>query len=183
MVDLAGHLTAPVGTSAWDPGAAAAYRTRWSTLCLRLLSHGGAAVVPPASPDPYLEALLDGGLVALRSIPAPGWARSSGANSADLWIFGVAHTVATGYALDDGGLWRQHAWAVTGDGGERIMLETTSVRRLYFGIELSGSAALGFARANDPGTLDDVLATGYTLRTIHLWSALEGTPSTAARTS
>ena len=183
MVDLAGPRTARDGSGAPDPGVASEYRTRWSTLCRMLLDHGGAAVVPPASPEPYLEELLTGELVTLPSIPAPGWARSSGANSADLWIFGVAHTVATGYALDDAGLWQQHAWAVTGDGDDRVMLETTTVHRTYFGIELSGSAALRFARANDPGTLDDVLATGYTLRTIHLWSALESTPSTAARPS
>ncbi len=180
MVDLAGHLTARDSRIAPERAAAAGYRTRWSRLCLTLLGHGGTAVVPPASADPYLEALLSGDLVTLRSIPAPGWARSSGANSADLWIFGVAHTIATGYALDDGGVWRRHAWAVTGDGDDRIILETMTGRQRYFGIELSGAAALEFARDNDPGTLDDVLATGYTLRTIHLWSALESSPSPVA---
>ena len=82
MVDLAGHRTARDSSGARGPGAASEYRTRWSTLCRTLLGHGGAAVVPPASPDPYLEELLAGDLVTLRSIPAPGWARSSGANSA-----------------------------------------------------------------------------------------------------
>ncbi len=183
MVDLGGHLTPHDRTSAPRPDAAVEHRSGWSTLCLSLLSHGGAAVVPPASPEPYLEELLRGDLIALRSIPAPGWARSSGANSADLWMFGVAHTIATGYALDDGGLWRQHTWAVTGDGDDRMILETATGHQLYFGIELSGAAALGFARANDPGTLDDLLATGYSLRTIHLWTALESMRTTAARTS
>ena len=151
------------------------YCTQWSTLCRTLLAHGGALVVPPPGPDIYLDALLTGETFADRRVPAPGWAGSSCANSADLWIFGVAHTIATGYALGDDGLWRQHTWALTGDGQDRAILETTTSREQYFGVALTGADALAFARASDPGTLEEVLATGYTLRTVHLWSAMEPT--------
>jgi hypothetical protein len=155
------------------------YLTQWSTLCRTLLHHGGTLVVPPSEPDTYLGALLDGVTFTDRCIPAPGWAGTSHANSADLWIFGVAHTIVTGYALGDDSLWRQHAWALTGDGPDREILETTTAREQYYGIELTGADALAFARASDPGTLDEVLATGYTLRTLHLWSVLEPeTPAT-----
>jgi hypothetical protein len=155
------------------------YRAQWSALCRTLLAHGGALVVPPPEPDIYLDALLTGDTFTERRVPAPGWAGSSCANSADLWIFGVAHTIATGYALGDDGLWHQHTWALTGDGPDRAILETTTSREQYFGIALTGADALAFARASDPDTLEEVLATGYTLRTLHLWSVLEPTAQPA----
>lgn len=154
------------------PNAPEGYAAQWSALGDLLLQHGGTLVVPPFAPDPYLGALLTGHLFTDSSITAPGWSGSSHANSTDLWIYGVAHTIATGYAMGSDGFWRRHTWALTGDGTGQMLLETTTVRELYFGIELTGADALAFARASDPDTLDEVLATGYTLRTIHLWSAM-----------
>jgi hypothetical protein len=52
--------------------------------------------------------------------------------------------IATGYALSDDGLWRQHSWDVLRDG----ILETTKARQKYFGILRQGKAADHFAKAN-----------------------------------
>ena len=53
--------------------------------------------------------------------------------------------VATGYALSNDGLWRQHTWGVMRDG----VLECTEERRKYFGILLQDSAADYFASCNN----------------------------------
>lgn len=65
-------------------------------------------------------------------------------NVASLWkspkrrIIGVA----TGYALSEDGLWRQHSWGVLRDG----LLETTERRDKYFGILLQASGADRFSQ-------------------------------------
>jgi len=68
-------------------------------------------------------------------------------NVAFLWTkrkFGIVG-IATGYALTDDGLWRQHSWGILRDG----VLETTEARLKYFGIVLQGERADFFA-ANNP---------------------------------
>jgi hypothetical protein len=52
--------------------------------------------------------------------------------------------IATGYALSDDGLWRQHSWGILRNG----ILETTEVRIRYFGILLQDTRADEFAEAN-----------------------------------
>ncbi len=65
-------------------------------------------------------------------------------NVASLWkspkrgIIGVA----TGYALSEDGLWRQHSWGLLRDG----VLETTERRDKYFGILLQGPGADHFSQ-------------------------------------
>ena len=67
-------------------------------------------------------------------------------NVAAIWKsrkFGIV-AVATGYALSEDGLWRQHSWGILRDG----VLETTEARVKYFGILLQGSRADHFAEFN-----------------------------------
>ena len=52
--------------------------------------------------------------------------------------------IATGYALSDDGLWRQHTWGILRDG----ILETTEARIEYFGLLLQGERADEFAASN-----------------------------------
>ncbi|HEX7958941.1 MAG TPA: hypothetical protein VF493_03430, partial [Terriglobales bacterium] len=60
--------------------------------------------------------------------------------------FGIV-AIATGYALSEYGLWRQHSWGILRDG----VLETTKTRLKYFGIVLQGGEADFFASSNSPG--------------------------------
>jgi hypothetical protein len=49
--------------------------------------------------------------------------------------------VATGYALSDDGLWRQHSWGMRRD----AIIETTEARVLYFGFLMQEADANSFA--------------------------------------
>lgn len=81
-------------------------------------------------------------------------------NIAAIWKFqrpSIA-SIATGYALSEDGLWRQHSWGILQEG----LLETTKERRRYFGILLNSSAADHFAECNpyptkDPQAINDAL--------------------------
>ena len=67
-------------------------------------------------------------------------------NVAAVWKsrrFGIIG-VATGYALSEDGLWRQHSWGLLRDG----VLETTEARLNYFGILLQNAGADYFAERN-----------------------------------
>jgi hypothetical protein len=67
-------------------------------------------------------------------------------NIASVWTkrkFGIVG-IATGYALSDDGLWRQHSWGILRDG----VLETTQTRQKYFGIVFQGERADFFAASN-----------------------------------
>jgi hypothetical protein len=70
-------------------------------------------------------------------------------NVADLWRGKRKRSriiaIATGYALSDDGLWRQHSWALTNSG----IIETTEPRVRYFGVTLSGQAANIFCGNNE----------------------------------
>ncbi len=67
-------------------------------------------------------------------------------NVASIWTqkkFGIVG-VATGYALSDDGLWRQHSWGILREG----LLETTEARLKYFGVVFQGEKADFFAFSN-----------------------------------
>ena len=64
-------------------------------------------------------------------------------NSAYLWEKKPkTRKIATGYALSDDGMWRQHSWVVELINGETIIVETTEPRVLYFGFVLSEEECL-----------------------------------------
>jgi hypothetical protein len=117
---------------------------RLKTILLRL---GGEFLVAPQKPDRDVPALIARGFImsgpmSLRVMKA----NSCHQNVASIWRshrFGIVG-VATGYALSDDGLWRQHSWGVLRSG----VLETTEERTKYFGILHQGAEADHFAECN-----------------------------------
>jgi hypothetical protein len=114
-----------------------------------LLGLGGEFLVATQTPDDFVATLLECGFLIEGPITtymmAPG---SCHRNVATLWKQrqqGIV-AIATGYALSDDGLWRQHSWGILRDG----LLETTEERSKYFGIVLQGLEADLFA-ANELG--------------------------------
>jgi hypothetical protein len=112
-----------------------------------LLKFGGDFIVAPPKQDPDVPRLLQCGF--LMSGPIlfkPMKASTCHQNVSAIWGKGRKGLVgvATGYALSEDGLWRQHSWGVMRDG----VLESTEKRLKYFGILLQESAADHFASCN-----------------------------------
>lgn len=114
-----------------------------------LLGLGGDFVVATQNPDDFVTTLLECGFLIDGPITTYKMAPSScHRNVATLWKQrqqGIV-AIATGYALSDDGLWRQHSWGILRDG----VLATTEQRSKYFGIVLQGLEADLFA-ANELG--------------------------------
>ena len=112
-----------------------------------LLKIGGEYLVAPPKFDPDIPMLLRNGFVMSGEIKAKIMRTSMcHQNVAAAWRnhkTGVV-AIATGYALSDDGLWRQHSWGILRYG----ILETTEVRIRYFGILLQDARADEFAEAN-----------------------------------
>jgi hypothetical protein len=110
----------------------------------KLLQIGGTHLVPPEEPDPDLEDLLKHGYIIGGTVRFEEMAENSCHwNVAALWLQKKQElvAVATGYALSDDGLWRQHSWGMQ-DGA---ILETTEPRTRYFGLRMEGAEANSFA--------------------------------------
>lgn len=121
-----------------------------------LLGYGGRHLV--CLPDAQMQRLIDEGIVMRgRALMRRGKPSSCHENVA--WMWGNNHRdyrIATGYALSDDGLWRQHSWLINSDG--RIV-ETTEKRVLYYGYMLSIDEAARFAFSNLPRQrADEVMA-------------------------
>ena len=83
-------------------------------------------------------------------------------NAAKLWYDSESVIrIASGYALSEDGIWRQHSWGID---GERIV-ETTAERSLYFGFEHDFDESLAFTLSNPP---------------TFLWKALGKSPGVTA---
>ena len=113
-----------------------------------LLQLGGDSIVaPPRTPDQDVSSLLKSGFVTSGPITLKVMKSSScHQNIAAVWTkkrFGIVG-IATGYALSEDGLWRQHSWGILREG----VLETTEAREKYFGIVLQGEKADFFAFSN-----------------------------------
>jgi len=112
-----------------------------------LLRFGGEYLVAPPKPDQDLPMLLEQGFLIAGPTKLKMMKSSScHQNVACVWTkrrFGIVG-IATGYALSEDGLWRQHSWGILRDG----VLETTEVRLKYFGIVLQGERADFFAASN-----------------------------------
>lgn len=115
-----------------------------------LLRLGGDSLVAPPKPDQDIPTLLEHGFITSGPITLKVLKSSScHQNVASIWTkkkFGIVG-IATGYALSDDGLWRQHSWGILRDG----VLETTKTRLKYFGIVLQGEQADFFAASNSTG--------------------------------
>ena len=66
-------------------------------------------------------------------------------NCAQLWINKPdTYKIATGWALSNDGIWRQHSWLLK----RNAIIETTEPRTMYYGIVLDFEAAANFSCAN-----------------------------------
>ena len=109
----------------------------------KLLSFGGKEIVPREEPD--LSKIVKRGklfknkakLTKLRMI-------SCHTNAVELYAT-KGYKIATGWALSDDGLWRQHSWCI--DSGNNIV-ETTKRRKKYFGFVLMQKEAKKFYHEN-----------------------------------
>ena len=124
-----------------------------------LLALGGKRFCPPLGFEYDLEALLKSGFI----IPGPPaiikkiQSHACHRNVADTWRknnHGGLVAIATGYALSDDGIWRQHSWGLMPTG----ICETTVPRDKYFGTLLFDEKAERFASCNDhvPELLDQI---------------------------
>jgi len=114
-----------------------------------LLEFGGEFLVAPRKPDADIPSLLERGFLMYGPIKMQIIKSSScHQNVSAVWTDRPRRIVgiATGYALSDDGLWRQHSWGLLRD----AILETTETRLKYFGILLQGKAADHFAISNPP---------------------------------
>ena len=107
----------------------------------RLLSIGGEMVVPRREPDQ--DKILSWGRLwngdkvrVVSGVPC-----NCHGNVAGLWRKNPKrYRIATGWALSDDGLWRQHSWIIDG----RTLIETTTPREKYFGFVLTPLEAQQF---------------------------------------
>ncbi|XHH08864.1 MAG: hypothetical protein ACFCUE_15065 [Candidatus Bathyarchaeia archaeon] len=106
----------------------------------RLLSLGGDWVA--LQPEPDLEMLLEKGqLFKGKVVMKPMTACKCHRNCAKIWGDNLkTYRIATGWALSDDGIWRQHTWLMK----NAFIVETTSVRILYYGVVLDVIAANSF---------------------------------------
>jgi hypothetical protein len=111
------------------PGYAAKFR-RLSKL-MRAAA-GGEEVVPHLEPDGFIDHLLKNGKLLQPAAVVMKRMKASDChgNAATLFRAGKG-VIATGYALDADGLWRQHSWVL--DKKDRV-IETTVRRVAYYGI-------------------------------------------------
>lgn len=111
----------------------------------RLLLFGGDWVALQFEPD--LESLLDegklihGNVVFNRMEPC-----KCHKNCAQIWDrYPKIYKIATGWALSEDGIWRQHTWLME----EKTIIETTERRLLYYGIVLGDAEANNFWLINN----------------------------------
>ncbi len=102
----------------------------------KLLSIGGKCVilVPTGSRFYKLDDLLDRGQEwdGKKSLLRRGSECHCHENAGRYWAASMGHLkIASGYALSDDGMWRQHSWNLRADG---YVLESTEPRLKYYGI-------------------------------------------------
>lgn len=91
-------------------------------LKLLLLRFGGDFIVAPQKPDPDVPRLLESGFL----MSGPITMELMNDNKCHQNVAAVWNTrkpnivgIATGYALSEDGLWRQHSWGILRDGYSR----------------------------------------------------------------
>lgn len=120
-----------------------------SRLARAMLGFGGTTMVSRGA-DPDEAAILAKGQLwpGRDALLVKGRPCACHENSSELWeTFQDSLVLATGYALSDDGLWRQHSWCVEGVGKHRV-IETTTRRLLYLGFAMTAEEAVTFHRSN-----------------------------------
>lgn len=122
-----------------------------------LVNNGGEMVCfPPIEED--IEKLLSRGQfwTAKDCKFSKGRQSACHENSSLLWEANQEKLfLATGYALSNDGLWRQHSWCIqnTKEGNPKV-IETTEPRELYYGFVMTLSETEDFGYDNTFGGLD-----------------------------
>jgi hypothetical protein len=106
----------------------------------RLLSVGGDWVA--LEPEPDLVSLLEKGrLIKGRVILKRMSPHNCHKNCCELWEKNPKTCrIATGWALGDDGIWRQHTWLIKG----KVIIETTEPGTQYYGFVLENKEAISF---------------------------------------
>lgn len=143
---------------AWGPGYSGPekYASDESEIMRRLLDFGGYAVVM-AWHESDAEAILERGQLWYgdRIIMQKGEPSQCHTNSAMLWEANKSRTLegpyreelalATGYAMSEDGLWRQHSWCVLRTPARVKVVETTVLKVAYYGFVMTHAEAERFA--------------------------------------
>jgi len=120
----------------------------------RLLTFGGEEVCLPASEQDLQDIMKRGQFwYGDRIVFMEGLPSQCHFNSAHLWNENRDNPnatlhLATGYALSDDGMWRQHSWLVLERNDMNKIVETTEPRLAYFGFIFTVSEAEEFYEAN-----------------------------------
>lgn len=70
-------------------------------------------------------------------------------NSSLIWMSNKdKYRIATGYALTEDGMWREHTWLIENKPRQNKVIETTSKRILYFGFVLTKEECESFYENN-----------------------------------
>ena len=109
----------------------------------RLLLIGGEEIVPREEPD-LNKIIKRGKLFKAKAILTKLRMTSCHTNAAELFAT-KDYKIATGWALSDDGLWRQHSWCFD---SKNNIVETTKRRKKYFGVVLMQKEAKKFYREN-----------------------------------
>lgn len=120
-----------------------------------LVAMGGEEVCLPGY-EPDLEKIIARGQLWGRSdmVMRGGQPSHCHSNSAFLWESSQDRmALATGFALSDDGVWRQHTWCIEPAATRARTVETTERRELYFGFVMTLAETLKFAATE----LDQVL--------------------------
>lgn len=116
----------------------------------RLLSFGGQQVSMPYTEDD-LESIMTRGQLWYgdRTRMIKGEMSQCHKNSCALWELNKnLLMIATGYALSDDGMWRQHSWLVHIKPRKNKIIETTTPRVAYFGFVMTEEEAYEFCEWN-----------------------------------
>ena len=116
----------------------------WTKLRRRLLDLGGEEIAARYEEDLEILLLLGEEFVG-KSRRRPGEQSQCHRNAGRLYRNGELAAIATGWALSDDRIWRQHSWGIDWKG--RIV-ETTEPRLMYFGVYLVRQSADRFAEGN-----------------------------------
>lgn len=114
-----------------------------------LLEFGGEQVCLPRDEED-LNKIMDFGQLWYGDIAIlkQGLPNACHRNAARLWEIENDIFIATGYALSEDGIWRQHSWCVKSSAEKPIIIETTTLRVAYFGFIMTYDESEEFAYYN-----------------------------------
>lgn len=125
-----------------------------------LLSFGGSQALIHSVDDDLPKILSRGQLWGPTSQMMKGRQSQCHENSALLWESNQDKLfLATGYALSDDGIWREHSWCILPKPRSIKVIETTEPRELYFGFVLTLDETMEFATKNTDMGVDVAEAT------------------------